>query len=197
MQFAYQFPGRCERLVLVGSGGLGRDVSPLLRALAFPGIEYLYPVLFASFWRDAGRAALSAVGRIGLRPSAHAEQIWRSYEALTDPPARAAFVRTLRSVIDLSGQHVSAHDRLSLAAHIPTLVVWGDADAIIPSRHAHAAQDTLPASRLEIFEGVGHFPHCEDPDRFAKTLSKFIDETDPASMTEEHLARAMRQASTS
>ena len=68
MQFAYQFPTRCERLVLVGSGGLGREVTPLLRALAFPGIELLFPVLFAQIWRDAGRGV--ARGSAARRPAA-------------------------------------------------------------------------------------------------------------------------------
>ena len=167
MQFAYQFPSRCERLVLVGAGGLGPDVSPMLRVLTFRAIEYLFPVLFASQLRDAGRFTFSLLKKAGLRRSANVEEVWRSYVSLTDPPTRAAFVRTLRSVVDLGGQHVSAHDRLPLAADIPTLIVWGDSDAIIPVHHADAARETLPTSRVEIFEGSGHYPHCEDPARFA------------------------------
>jgi pimeloyl-ACP methyl ester carboxylesterase len=187
MQFAYQFPGRCERLVLVGSGGLGREVTPLLRALAFPGIEVLFPVLFASVWRDAGRGVLAGLRRVGLRPSPYLDEIWRSYESLTDPAARAAFGRTLRSVVDLGGQRVSAHDRLPLANDIPTLIVWGENDDIIPSRHAAAARATLPRCRVELFEGVGHYPHCEAPERFARVLTDFIESTEPAAVTEEHL----------
>jgi pimeloyl-ACP methyl ester carboxylesterase len=192
MQFAYQFPSRCERLVLVGSGGLGRDVSPLLRMLAFPGVEFLYPVIFASALRDAGRGVLGGLRRVGLRPSAYVDQIWRSYESLTDPEARAAFARTLRSVVDATGQRVSAHDRLPLARDIPTLVVWGADDAIIPSTHAATAGSTLPNSRVEIFEGVGHFPHCEDPDRFVRVLTDFMATTEPASVTDERFARAVQ-----
>ena len=182
MQFAYQFPSRCERLVLVGSGGLGREVAPILRALAFPGVEYLYPVLFASLFRDAGRGLLGGLRKVGLRPSAYVEQIWQGYESLTEPETRVAFARTLRSVVGASGQRVSAHDRLPLAENIPTLIVWGANDAIIPSHHAAAAHATLPSSRVEIFEGVGHFPHCEDPDRFVRVLTDFIDSTEPAAV---------------
>jgi pimeloyl-ACP methyl ester carboxylesterase len=187
MQFAYQFPARCERLVLVGSGGLGREVTPLLRALAFPGIELLFPVLFASVWRDAGRGVLATLRRVGLRPSPYLGEIWRSYESLTDPATRAAFGRTLRSVVDLGGQRVSAHDRLPLANDIPTLIVWGENDDIIPSRHAAAARATLPRCRVELFDGVGHFPHCEAPERFRRVLTDFIESTEPAAITEEHL----------
>ena len=188
MQFAYQFPARCERLVLVGSGGLGREVTPLLRALAFPGIELLFPVLFASVWRDAGRGVLAGLGRLGLRPSPYLGEIWRSYESLTDPATRAAFARTLRSVVDLGGQRVSARDRLPLADSIPTLIVWGENDDIIPSRHAAAARAALPHSRVEIFEGVGHYPHCEAPEQFRRVLTDFIESTEPAAITEEQLA---------
>jgi pimeloyl-ACP methyl ester carboxylesterase len=194
MQFAYQFPSRCERMVLVGSGGLGREVAPLLRALAFPGVEFLYPVIFASVFRGAGRGVLGGLRKIGLRPSAYVDQMWQSYESLTEPETRAAFARTLRSVVDATGQRVSAHDRLPLAGDIPTLIVWGANDAIIPSRHAAAAHATLPSSRVEIFEGVGHFPHCEDPERFVRVLTDFIDTTEPAAVTEEHFARAVARS---
>jgi pimeloyl-ACP methyl ester carboxylesterase len=197
MQFAYQFPSRCERLVLVGSGGLGRDVSALLRALAFPGVEFLYPVIFASVFRDAARGVLGGLRRVGLRPSPYVEQIWQSYESLTEPETRAAFARTLRSVVDAGGQRVSAHDRLPLAREIPTLIVWGADDAIIPSAHAADAAATLPDSRIEIFEHVGHFPHCEDPDRFVRVLTDFIASTEPARVTDERFARAVADAAMS
>ena len=194
MQFAYQFPARCERLVLVGSGGLGREVSPLLRALAFPGIEYLFPVLFASVWSHAGRELLNGLRRVGLRPSAYVDEIWRSFESLADPATRTAFGRTLRSVIDLGGQRVSANDRLSLADSVPTLIVWGANDDIIPCEHAAAAHERLPHSRIEVFDGVGHFPHCEAPERFQQVLIDFVESTEPAMLTEEHLAGVLSPA---
>jgi pimeloyl-ACP methyl ester carboxylesterase len=197
MQFAYQFPSRCERLVLVGSGGLGRDVSPLLRILALPGVEFLYPVIFAPVLRDAGRGVLGGLRRIGLRPSAYVDQIWQGYESLTESEARAAFARTLRSVVDVTGQRVSARDRLPLARNVPILILWGADDAIIPSTHATDAAATLPNSRVEIFERVGHFPHCEDPDRFIRVLTDFIASTQPARITDEQFARAVAESAIS
>lgn len=191
MQFAYQFPSRCERLVLVGSGGLGREVNPMLRALTFPGIDYLFPILFAPAVRTAGRSLFGGLARVGLRPSTYVDQIWRGYESLVEPSTRAAFSRTLRSVVDIGGQKVNAHDRLPLAADIPTLIVWGERDSIIPSRHAHDAHATLPTSRVEIFDGVGHFPHCEDSERFRQVLDDFMRSTEPARLTDEHFAHAI------
>jgi pimeloyl-ACP methyl ester carboxylesterase len=110
--------------------------------------------------------------------------VWRSYASLADADSRRAFFRTLRAVIDLEGQTVGAGNRLYLAAHIPTLIVWGSRDPLIPVRHAIAAHEAIPGSRLEIFEGVGHYPHCEAPARFVEVLVDFIASTEPAEMSE-------------
>lgn len=80
----------------------------------------------------------------------------------------------MRSVIDPGGQTVSAMDRLYLAAAVPTLIVWGEDDTIIPVSHAHAAHEVIEGSRLEVIEGVGHFPHVEAPERFVEVLRDFL-----------------------
>lgn len=180
MQLAYQFPERCERLVLVGSGGLGSEVNTLLKALSLPGSSLVLQLACASPIRDTIDAIGRLVSGIGLRPAPATAELWRSYSSLADDETRRAFLRTLRSVIDARGQAVSAADRLHLAAEIPTLIVWGDADPIIPVEHAQAAHDAIPGSRLEIFEGVGHFPHCEAPARFVAVLTDFVEGTIPA-----------------
>jgi pimeloyl-ACP methyl ester carboxylesterase len=179
MQLAYQYPELCERLVLVGSGGLGREVSLILRLLALPGAEYAMPVLFPPFVRDSGNSVMRWAGRQGFRHPRFAE-MWRAYSSLADTDNRRAFVRTLRAVVDHGGQTVSANDRLYLAAAVPTLLVWGDHDTVIPVSHAYAAHEAMPGSRLEIFEGASHFVHCEEPQRFVDVLSDFIDTTEPA-----------------
>lgn len=107
-------------------------------------------------------------------------ELWRSYASLGDVDARRAFLRTLRAVIDPRGQSVSAADKLWLAAGIPTLIIWGAEDRIIPVKHAHAAHAAIPGSWLEIIEGVGHYVHCEAPDRFVEALTEFIESTRPA-----------------
>ncbi len=105
--------------------------------------------------------------------------MWGAYASLGDSETRRAFFRTLRSVVDPGGQAVSATDRLYLAEVTPTLIIWGDADPIIPVDHARAAHAAMPGSRLEIFEGVGHFPQSEAPKRFVEVLSDFVDSTSP------------------
>jgi pimeloyl-ACP methyl ester carboxylesterase len=183
MQFAYQFPERCERLVLVGSGGLGQEVHMLLRALAVPGSEFVLSLGCAPALRNAGARVTSLLGRAGFTASATLEEIGRAYSALGDGRARRAFFDTLRAVVDVAGQRVDARDRLYLAAAMPTLIVWGDRDRIIPVGHGREAHATMPGSRLEIFEGAGHFPHCDDPQRFVSVLLDFIRSSSPASLS--------------
>jgi pimeloyl-ACP methyl ester carboxylesterase len=180
LQFAYQFPERAERLVLVSSGGLGEEVALLLRLLALPGAEYVLPLACQTWAHDAGSAVFGWLRHIGLRPARHLEEMWQSYGSLADTQTRAAFLHTLRSVVDVAGQRVSAADRLYLAADLPTLIVWGDRDNVIPVHQAHETHAAIPGSRLRIFNGVGHFPHCEEPYRFVEVLTEFISSSEPA-----------------
>jgi pimeloyl-ACP methyl ester carboxylesterase len=180
MQFAYQFPERCERLVLVDSGGLGREVTFFLRMLTVPGFESVFPLFCTPRLRDAGNLVATWLGRAGVRSTPASREIWRSYASLADAENRRAFFRSLRDVIDFSGQAVSALGRLYRAAQLPTLIVWGAQDPFIPVSHATKAHKAIPGSRPEIFDGVGHYPHCEAPERFLEVLVDFMTSTKPA-----------------
>jgi pimeloyl-ACP methyl ester carboxylesterase len=188
MQFAYQFPDMVERLALVGSGGLGREVSPLIRSAALPFAEQVLPLLTARPLIEAGTLVAGLAGRLGFKPGADLAEVSRGVASLGDTERRAAFVRTVRSVISPLGQRVTATDRLYLAADLPTLIVWGDRDPIIPVDHGRGAHALLPNSRLEIFEGAGHFPQLDDPLRFAQLVTDFVAENDAA----RHNARKVR-----
>ncbi|KQR98554.1 alpha/beta hydrolase [Williamsia sp. Leaf354] len=172
MQFSYQHPEYCQRLALISSGGLGPDVSWTLRLLAAPGAELLMPVIAAAPVITAGNKVASWLGDRGLR-APRANEMWRAHRSLGDRETRAAFLRTLRAVVDHRGQAVSAMGKLHLNEGMPTLLIWGDDDAVIPVAHAHAAHEAMPASRLEILPGVGHFPQVEDPDAVARLLLEF------------------------
>jgi pimeloyl-ACP methyl ester carboxylesterase len=193
MQLAYQFPARCERLVLVSSGGLGPEVGLLLRGLTLPGAEHVLPLFCSPTLRDTGNRVAAWLASAGLRAAPAVEEIWRGYTALADPDARRGFFRTLRAVIDPAGQAVDATDRLYLAAHVPTLIVWGARDAIIPVHHALAAHRAIPGSRLEVFDDAGHFPHSEAPERFVETLVDFIDGSAPAELSEQQFTVILQQ----
>jgi pimeloyl-ACP methyl ester carboxylesterase len=180
MQFSYQFPEMVERLVLVGSGGLGREVSPLIRSAALPFAEQVLPLLTSRPLVDGVTAVAGMLGRVGLKPGADLAEISRGIASLGDAERRAAFVRTVRSVMSPRGQRVTANDRLYLAAETPMLIVWGERDPIIPVAHGLAAHELLPNSRLELFEQAGHFPQLDDPLRFAELLADFVASTEPA-----------------
>jgi len=184
MQIAYQFPERCERLVLVDSGGLGREVSLILRAATLPGAEYVLPILTNARLLDAGRLAGRVMGAIGLRPPTDLRESARGHATLADKTTREAFLRTIRSVVEPRGQRVDATDRLYLAERSPMLFMWGQHDSLIPVSHARAAHEQVPSSRLEIFSDSGHFPHLDEPERFVEVVSDFIDTTAPGMLVE-------------
>jgi len=180
MQVAYQFPDLVGRLVLVASGGLGREVSPFLRAVTLPGAELVLPLIASRPVIDAGGVVSRVLGRIGLRAGSDLAEIARGIASLNELGARRAFVHTARSVIDAGGQRVDARDRLYLAAAVPSLLVWGSIDPIIPAAHGRRAHELMPGSTLEVFEGAGHFPHLDDPQHFTRLLRSFVGSTEPA-----------------
>jgi pimeloyl-ACP methyl ester carboxylesterase len=175
MQFGYQHPERTERLVLVSSGGLGREVGPLLRAASLPGSGV---VLAATCRPRLVRAVVRGLG--GLRRKVDTDELLRAWVSLGDREARSAFLATLRAVVGPGGQTVNATDKLYLTSDVPTLLVWGEHDPVIPVAHAQQAHAVLPRSRLEVFPAAGHFPHRSDPARFAAVLADFVAGTAPA-----------------
>lgn len=179
-QFAYQFPERCERLVLVGSGGVGRNVSLLLRLAAVPGAGLVMPFLGLPPARLATRVGARIAAVLGTPIGRDMEEILRVVDSLPDGESRRAILRTLRSGVDWRGQAITMLDRAYLAEGIPTMVIWGAHDGIIPPHHARLAHQALPGSRLEIFEEAGHFPHHQDPGRFVNVVREFMRTSTPA-----------------
>lgn len=174
MEFYYLFPERVERLVLVATGGLGREVNGVLRSATLPGAEWLLPVI-ASGWVRAGAETTGRfLSKVGWKPGSDLTAIWQGFTSLGDGDSRRAFLATTRAVIDPGGQTVSAHDYLPEFPPIPTLIIWGTRDRMIPASHTTRAQQTIPGCRVELFEGAGHFPHLDQPDRFADVLRDFI-----------------------
>jgi pimeloyl-ACP methyl ester carboxylesterase len=131
------------------------------------------------------RLGLQAVdtvgGALGWKPVRDLAEAAEAILALRDVEARQAFLRTLRGVVDAHGQAVTAIDRLYLANAVPMLVVWGSRDPIVPAAHAETVRALVPTARVEVFDGAGHWPHLDDPDRFLTVLLDFLDTTAPAS----------------
>ncbi len=180
MQFAYQYPERCERLVLVSTGGVAREVHPILRLASSPLSELVLPLFRMPAARRAGRLVVDALQALGTDIGRDGSEFQRVFDPLPDAVTQRAFVRTLRAVVDWRGQVITMLDRSYLASGIPTLLLWGTRDPIVPSWHADLAHAAMPGSRLYRFDGAGHFPHHADPARFLAVLQAFIAETAPA-----------------
>ncbi len=191
MQFSYQFPEMTERLVLVSSGGLGRELHAILRMAALPGAEALLGLGSRLHGLVDGGARL--LGRLGLRAGTDLREVWRGFGTLADADTRRAFFNTMRTKVDVGGQRASAVDRLYLAAQMPTLIVWGDSDRIIPVSHAEAAHAGIEGSRLDVFPGAGHFPYLDDPERFVVVLVDFVRTTKPARVDAVKAAEVVRR----
>ncbi|MFI2429075.1 alpha/beta fold hydrolase [Streptomyces sp. NPDC018955] len=191
-QFAYQFPERTERLVLVGSGGIGRQVTPLLRAATLPGAELLLAALQLPTvrWQLTQWVRLLKVLDTGL--GVDAPDLLRVVDALPDATSRSAFVRTLRAVVDWRGQVGTLLDRSYLTQGMPTMLVWGGRDMVVPAIHAGLGHVSMPGSRLEIFEEAGHFPFRADPERFLDVLHDFVSGTEAARFSAEEWRRLLR-----
>jgi pimeloyl-ACP methyl ester carboxylesterase len=180
MQFLYQHPDYCRRLILISSGGLGPDVGWILRLLAAPGAELVMPVIAPTPVLRAGNSVRGWLSGLGLRSPRGAE-IWNAYSSFSDRQTRDAFLRTLRSVVDYRGQSVSALNRLNLREDLPTLAIWGEKDNIIPVDHAYSALEARPDCRLEVLPDVGHFAQVEAPIEVAELIDDFISTTTESS----------------
>lgn len=179
MQFSYQYPEKVDRMVLVGSGGLGREVHLVLRASTLPGAGLALQLLGSKPVRDGVGGVSGALARIGLRASRDVVEIGRGIATLAQSDSRAAFLHTSRAIMEPGGQRVSARDRLYLAEHLPTLLVWGERDSLIPVAHGRAAAELIPGSKLIVYPKAGHYPHRDEPAAFAEALIDFVEATKP------------------
>ncbi|MGB3773078.1 MAG: alpha/beta fold hydrolase [Rhodococcus sp. (in: high G+C Gram-positive bacteria)] len=177
MQTLYLFPELVERMVLIASGGLGPEVSPLLRAATLPGSELVLPLMASRTVRGVTDLAIDQLDKLGLPlMSASATEAWRSFGSVKDAGSRRAFLATARSVIGFRGQTINATPHFANFPNIQAMLIWGARDSIIPNAHTENARAELPNGRVEIFERAGHFPHLDNPDRFDRVFEEFMQE---------------------
>ena len=180
MQFAYQFPERTERMMLVSSGGLGPEVTPAIRAITTPGFHQVMGVLTLPGVRHAGIFGLKVASSTGWKSTRDLAEVADIYESFKDPHARVAIRHVVRAVVDWSGQIVTMADRAYLTEAMPMAVVWGRDDQVIPVRHASNAAALAPKARIEVLPNAGHFPHKDHPERFVRIVHDWIRTTQPA-----------------
>lgn len=180
MQFAYQFPERTERLVLVASGGLGPEVTPAIRAITTPGFHQAMGLATLPGVRHATVAGMKALAGLPVKGTHDLAEVADIYDSFKDPAARAAIRHVVRAVVDWKGQIVTMADRAYLTQAMPMCVVWGRDDRVIPVSHAGNAAAMAPEARVEIIPNCGHFPHRDHPQRFTKIVTDFVRTTQPA-----------------
>jgi pimeloyl-ACP methyl ester carboxylesterase len=166
MQFGYQFPERTERMVLVAPGGLGPEVSLLIRAVSLPGFNPVMGLLTLPGLRHVGIAGMRALSRTGMTLTHDLDEVAEIYDSFKDPAARKAISHVVRAVVDTRGQLVTMVDRAYLTQAMPMLIVWGTEDRVIPVKHARTAAVVAPGAIVEVLGNSGHFPHKERPERF-------------------------------
>jgi pimeloyl-ACP methyl ester carboxylesterase len=193
MQFAYQFPERTERLVLVAPGGFGPEVSVGIRAITTPGFHQLMGLLTLPGIRHLGTAGLRAMAGSGLEAARDMDEVAGIYDSWKDPRVRTAVRHLTRAVVDWKGQVVTMTDRAYLTETMPLCVVWGRDDRVIPVRHADVARVLAPGSRVEVFPNSGHFPHKDHPDRFTKVVTDFVRSTQPSVHDREQVRRLLER----
>jgi pimeloyl-ACP methyl ester carboxylesterase len=193
-QFAYQYPEMVERLVLIATGGVTKDVNPALRALSLPFSELVLGVISIPGVLPAfSTIARTAQNLMPVSLFRDNNEIARVLERMPEKGSAEVFARTLRSAVDWRGQVVTMLDRCYLSAAIPTLIVWGSDDKVIPVSHAHMLHSAMPGSQLEIFDGSGHFPFRDDPDRFVDLFLAFVSATAPATISHSDVKVALRK----
>jgi pimeloyl-ACP methyl ester carboxylesterase len=178
LRLALSDPPRVTALGLVDSAGLGREISLALRQLTLPG----YGELAITWSKTPPGAAVRAWGRVPLlfarRQQVPPEWLEEQYRLAQLPGFLEAALIALRAHIDLGGQREVLLDRLP-RLKMPTLILWGACDRVVPPDQAREAAARLRWGSLELIADCGHLPHVERPDRFAAALDKFLGEHAP------------------
>ena len=173
LQFASRFPDELDKLVLVSSAGLGKEVSFALRLLTLP-------LVGEALTRPSRKGTKSfyeeCVDDPGLITS---EWIELGYQMDSLPNTQRSFLATLRAGLTLAGFRRSVYkpilDKLG-SIRTPTLIIWGQQDRILPVEHGSVAKNGLPNARLHVFDPCGHLPPLEHPEAFNRLVLDFLAE---------------------
>lgn len=183
MQMFSQFPDRIASLTLIASGGLGTEVGASLRAATLPGSELVIRVISRPEVTSTLKHVVGVLGVFGIRRHGFDDRLVKTLQDLNDEARLSGFVNTLRSVIGIAGQRVSALDKLTLVKPERTLIIWGDSDPMLPSAHGYALHALLPGSRIVIVAESGHDPHGDNPELVFSELVSHIARTENESVS--------------
>lgn len=184
MQMFYQYPDRITSLTLIASGGLGIEVGMSLRAATLPGSELVIRVISRPEVTSTLKSVVGVLEVFGVRRHGFDDRLIQTLQDLQDEEKLSGFVNTLRSVIGIRGQRVSALNRLALVNPERTLIIWGDRDPMLPPAHGYALHELLPGSRIVIVPNGGHDPHGDSPALVFNELVDHIERAEVASISE-------------
>ena len=195
MQFSYQFPERTERLMLVSAGGLGAEVTPLIKAIQGFGWEPAMRLITRPGIRHVVTGVMRASTGLWPKHTRDLDEVADIVDSWADRRTRFAIRHLVRAVIDWRGQIVTMSDRAYLTEALPLAVLWGEDDQVLPARHLEIARTLAPGAITELFEDAGHFPHKDHPEEFIAFVDRFMTETEPADYSREKVAELLRRGS--
>lgn len=165
--------GRIDRLALVSAGGLGRRVALGMRLASFPFLgKRLTPAAIRHIFPTALRMTTTTFGH--MEP----EEVERFVAWSRIPGTEVAFQRSLEAVINFFGQYMQTMDRVHEVRDMPPIALfWGTKDRVIPFAQGKEVLSRSEGVSLTRYEGCGHYPHLDHPERFSRDLIAFL--TDP------------------
>lgn len=190
-QFAYQYPEMIERLVLVDAGGMGPDVTPLIRFLSVPGSSTALAVAASAPLRPIIAGGMTLLSRLGLPITHDLDEVAKVYRTLGDPASRRAVQSLVRHVVDWRGVFITMADRHYLLERVPVLIIWGEHDFVVPMSHARRAASD-PMRDVVVIDDAGHFPFRDEPETFVELIEKFLAAHPPATFVRSRWQRALR-----
>jgi pimeloyl-ACP methyl ester carboxylesterase len=173
LSFALRSPERVEKLVLVACYGLGKDI-PHGRLGYFLVHAPLAADLVYTLLGRSRRALRAGLRRMVGDPRVVSDELVDEARRLLDQPASGRAFRSFRkNEVGWSGLKTDLSQRLGEVV-VPTLLVHGDRDRVVPVEWARRAHERLPDSELRVLRGCGHWPPRERPEEFNRVVTDFL-----------------------
>ncbi|KAF3889804.1 MULTISPECIES: alpha/beta fold hydrolase [Nostocales] len=168
LTFTLNFPELVEGLILVGSAGLGKEISFWLRVTTLPGLDKLFS--------SPSQSSLAMLCKQAVYDSKLItdEIVKEFYQMARLPGAAEATLNVGRSNFNIWGQFYQPIAQRLPTIVAPTLIIWGRQDTMVPVTHAHNGAKTIPNARLEIIEECGHWAPIEYPQKFNQLVLEFL-----------------------
>lgn len=171
LRLALMFPDKVDKLILVDSAGMGREISKIFKMISLP--------IFGELVTRPDRTSTLKMYKnlVYDRSVLSEEMVDLGFRFSSSPGAQRAFLRTDRGTVNIFGFKRKAIDPIRRNLHkidVPVLILWGEQDGIIPVKHAYIAKNGIPDAELEVFENCGHISMIECPEDFNSAAIKFL-----------------------